>query len=293
MIISASRRTDIPAFFTPWMLQRLREGIVSIRNPFNARQVKAIPLTPEAVDLLLFWSRDVRPLLPHLDLIRDLGFHTAFHITLTGLPATWEPFLPSVEKRIATFQQLSQQVSSGVVWRYDPIILSNQTPYDYHIARFTWLAEQLCGFTDRVIVSFLDRYLKSERGLKRLAAKMTDDLVLKKPTDLEQQQLLLQLSQIAARYGMKLQTCCEQVGSLSSLAGACIDSEWIEKILQRDCFYKQDKKQRPYCLCAQSIDIGVYNSCLHGCAYCYATHSVQSAGKSLKRHHPESQFLLD
>lgn len=162
MIISASRRTDIPAFFTGWFMNRIREQCVYVRNPVNAHQVSKISLHPDVVDCIVFWSKNPAPMLPRLHELREYTYY--FQFTLNAYPRTIEKNLPSLEERLYTFQQLSELLGSQrMIWRYDPIFINKNHPVSWHAERFSYLAEALCGYTQKCTVSFIDRYAKRDR----------------------------------------------------------------------------------------------------------------------------------
>ncbi|HHW18955.1 MAG TPA: DUF1848 domain-containing protein [Firmicutes bacterium] len=170
MIVSASRRTDIPAFFSNWFVERVKAGYFCVRNPFNPGQVKAYSLLPEDVDLIVFWTKNPQPLLPYLDLLDSLGYRYYFQFTLNDYPGILEPRVPPLNQRLDAFRKLSDRAGKErVIWRYDPIVLSSLTPSDYHLERIQNLAEQLTGYTDRLVISFLDFYGKVKRRLKRIS----------------------------------------------------------------------------------------------------------------------------
>jgi hypothetical protein len=157
MIISASRRTDIPAFYSKWFMNRIREGYCLVPNPLNTKQISVVTLSPVEVDAIVFWSKNPEPLIPYLSELDDYGFRYYFQFTLNDYPSALEPNIPSLESRLETFRKLSKLLGpKRVIWRYDPIIISNYTPPSYHIERFRNIANELRGFTKRVMVSFVD-----------------------------------------------------------------------------------------------------------------------------------------
>ncbi len=169
MIISASRRTDIPAFYSEWFMNRIRAGYCLAPNPHNTKQISRVSLHPSDVEAIIFWLKNLVPLLPHLGELDKLGFHYYFQFSLNDYPGALEPNIPSLDDRIATFKELSRLVGSlSVVWRYDPIIISDITPFEFHRERFTWIAEELKSATHRVMVSVVDFYQKTERRLSQL-----------------------------------------------------------------------------------------------------------------------------
>ncbi len=286
MIISASRRTDIPAFYAEWLMQRLRQGFVLVRNPMNFHQVSRIALSPETIECLVFWTKNPAPLLVKLMEIGDLGYRYYFLYTLTPYDCSIEENVPSAEKRIAIFQALAERIGwEKVIWRYDPILFTDRYSTNFHAAAFAGLAERLAGYTKRCIVSFVEMYRKCSRNMRGLA--------LFNPPLEERISLLRTLQAIAADHGISLQTCAtgsnlEQAGIAP---GKCIDDELVTRITKAEIITVKDKNQRRQCGCIASIDIGAYNSCPHGCLYCYANSDRGSVARNFAAHHPDSPLL--
>ncbi len=292
MIISASRRTDVPAFYGEWLMNRIKAGYCHVANPFNPKQVSRVSLAVPDVEAIVFWSKNPAPLLPHLDELDKRGFRYCFLYTLNDYPGELEPYLPPLADRIQTFASLSRRLGSDrVIWRYDPVILSNRTDVAYHERAFTHLARQLHGYTHRVIVSVLDLYRKTDRSLQTLASHgyIFDRAPLAHP---ELPRLLQLMQTTAAENGISMQSCAE--GDAFAAAGiprgACIDMELLHKLWGLPIQGK-DPNQRPACGCAIAKDIGAPDSCLHGCVYCYATRSHDAAQCLHARHNPRSSVL--
>lgn len=286
MIISASRRTDIPAYYTPWFLNRVREGYVLVRNPMNIHQVSRVSLAPDVVDGIVFWSKNPTPMLSELDALRDYMYY--FQFTLTAYGQDIEPNVPDKEKiAIPTFQRLSDTIGpERVIWRYDPIFLSAKYTLDHHIRCFEELAKQLSPYTKQCVISFLDFYRNTAR---RMSATGLQDF----SADV-QCVLAKTFSEIGKKYGLKLATCSEQI-DLSAYGidhAHCIDSGLFEKLLNCPLKLGKDKNQRTECGCMESIDIGAYDTCSHGCLYCYATLSEKNVSTNRKKHIPSSPLLL-
>lgn len=237
MIISASRRTDIPAFYWEWFQKRLQEQYVLVRNPLNLHQVSRISLRPEVVDGLVFWTKNPEPMLKQLSVLDAYAYY--FQFTLNAYAADVEAALPPLAVRIEIFRQLAQKIGAErMIWRYDPILLSACYDLQYHAAVFEELAAQLAGSTKKCIISFLDYYPKIKAGLQ-------------------------------------LETCAEaiELADLGIGHASCIDAELLGRVGGCRLDTVKDKNQRGECGCAASIDIGAYNTCLHGCIYCYANDS--------------------
>jgi DNA repair photolyase len=292
MIISASRRTDIPAFYTPWFMERIRQGFLLTRNPFNANQVSRISLRPEDVEAIVFWTRNPEKIIEHFHELNDRGFNYYFQYTITGYPRSLEKSVPSPHKAIETFKLLSDRIGSGrVIWRYDPILASNLVEIDEHIRLFTKIASLLQGKTKRVVVSFADLYKKTERNLNIIEGLRFRDVLQDRNVAFE---LARELAEIAKQNGMEIQSCAEAV-ELSSVGiehGKCIDDDLLKREFGLLLPGAKDKGQREECGCIKSVDIGQYNTCAHGCAYCYATFNQTAVAKNKKLHDANSPFLI-
>lgn len=292
MIISASRRTDILAFYSDWFINRIREGFLLTRNPFNAHQIKRVSLKPEDVDVLVFWTRNPSKMMPFLPEMNSQGYRYYFQYTITGYPRSVERSVPNPHRAIETFIELGKKIGSDrVVWRYDPILLSNLLPLNEHKRLFSKIAGMLAGKTSRVVISFADFYKKTEKNLMQVDGLICSDIT-------QQQDQLLELSaylaKVATAHGMKINSCAEavDVSSVGIPHGKCIDDALIKEVFGLSLGGKKDSGQREECGCIKSIDIGVYNTCLHGCSYCYATFNHDSVIKNQQKHDPFSPFLL-
>ncbi|MDR2513798.1 MAG: DUF1848 domain-containing protein [Christensenellaceae bacterium] len=284
MILSASRRSDIPAHYAPWLMGRLREGFLCVRNPFNHAQQRRIGLSPAEIDCIVFWSKDPAPLLPHLSEIDRLGHRYYFQFTLNPYGPELEPGLRPLEERLACFVRLSQGLGAArVLWRYDPIIVYEGLPVAEHLRRFAALCGRLAGHTPFVTISFLDLYARLRSPLLRACTKG------------EVTELAAGFAEIAAGHGLQVRACCEsaELRALGIAQASCIDRETIETICGRPIGARPDKNQRAGCGCMSSVDIGAYNSCPSGCVYCYAAQSQRAAERNRLRHDPASPFLLD
>ena len=292
IIVSASRRTDIPAFYTRWLLGRLKTGVVATLNPFNPRQVKWVELKPEGVGAIVFWSKNPRPLMAHLPRLEEAGWRFYFHFTLNPYPQLFEPFLPPLAERISTFQELARMLGSArVIWRYDPIIISSLTPSEFHFKYFTMISEELEGYTQRVIVSPLSFYRKTVRRMGKLPG-----LVLREEDHRGAvfEELLAWMARRARAAGMEIFSCAtaQDYSHLGVSPGRCIDPELIHRLWGVRVEETKHRGQRPACRCAPSVDIGATDSCLHGCRYCYSTTSHAAARAGHARHRPWFTALL-
>ena len=286
MIISASRRTDIPAFYSEWFMNRLREKKVMIQGPKTKGKYTEISLAPEVVDCIVFWTKNPSPLIPHLKEIDERGYPYYFQFTLNPYPARIEPHLPTKRQLVDVFRNLSIRIGmEKVIWRYDPIILTPDHPISYHVKTFEDMVKVLGKYTSRCVVSFLDIYESNRQALSELDAEFIDSdsrFILAR-----------EFSQIAQAYGLELYSCAEAVdwGNLKISHGACIDPQLISKI-SSPLKVKKDSNQRPACRCAESIDIGAYESCSHGCVYCYANYDLEAVLRHKEAHDPKSPLLI-
>ena len=289
MIISASRRTDIPAFYSEWFINRIREGYVLNKNPFNANQIKRILLTPYQVDAIVFWTRNPKPLMKYLDELDEKGFNYYFQYTITGYPRELEKRTPHPLKAIETFIELSDKIGKEkVIWRYDPIIFTQFTDFDEHIRLFDKISKALENKTDKVVISFADPYKKIS---KKLEALEYQDIL---ETKSKLYELVKIISEIASSRNMIVESCSEEIDldSCNIQHGKCIDDNLIENIFNINLNIHKDKNQRKECGCVQSVDIGIYNTCSHGCTYCYATYSDNVVEKNKLLHNPKSPLLI-
>lgn len=287
MIISASRRTDIPAFYSDWLVNRLREGYVLTRNPMNYGQVSKILLTPEVVDCIVLWTKDAKHIMDKLKDIDDLGYTYYFQFTLTPYGKDIEPYLRDKEKIIDTFIELSERIGKAkLLWRYDPIILNQTLTKEYHLEQFEYLCSRLRDYTDICTISFVDIYSKLSKTVK--------NQVLREITKEEMTKLAAGLAGISRRYGIELRSCCEKLDleELGLKHGRCIDKTVIERICGCNLKTKAETTQREGCMCIQSIDIGTYNTCRHGCLYCYANYSYPAVEQNCLKYNPKADLLI-
>ncbi len=273
MIISASRRSDIPAFYGDWFMNRLRAGEVLVRNPMQPKQVSRILLTPETVDAFVFWTKNPEKFLPHLPEIDALGYSYYFLFTLTPYDATLEPGVPEKGKILDLFRQLSRLIGpEKVIWRYDPVVLTDRFTPAWHAETFSRFANELSGYTERCVISFLDEYRKVKGRMR--------DIHYHLPNTDEMGELAARFADAARCHGMALFTCSYDVDLSRDgiMHSRCIDADLIERISGRQLQHKKkDNNQRNRCGCVESRDIGSYNSCGHGCLYCYAVDSHPKA----------------
>ncbi len=299
MIVSASRRTDIPAFYMEWFLGRLAAGRVRVANPFRPRQQRVISLAPEEVDAIVFWTRNPGALARAADRLEELGHRRAVAlVTITGLAGTdrgavLEPGVVPTDRAVAGFLRLAERWGDPrrLAWRYDPVILGPRDTPAEHLDRFAGLARRLAGATDRAIVSFLDLYRKTRR---RLAAAGYP-VEMPAPGSPVLRELAAGLAALAREHGMALELCAEPpvYGGTGARPGRCIDpvrlaALWPDRAFPR----RKDPGQRPDCGCCPAVDVGLPDTCLAGCAYCYAVRSPDLARRNRARHDPAGDALL-
>ncbi|MDR1663403.1 MAG: DUF1848 domain-containing protein [Clostridiales bacterium] len=286
MIISASRRTDIPSYYADWFFNRTKEGFVLARNPVNFRQISRISLAPEAVDGIVFWTKNPSPMLGRLGEIEEYRYY--FQFTLTPYGKDIEPDIPGKpDIIIPAFKRLSKTIGADrVIWRYDPILISEKYSAAYHVRAFKKLAEELHGHTRKVTVSFID---VNYRGLK----SNTKELALQEFPPTIQIELASRLSEIARSYGLAIDTCAEKIDlrPYGIEHARCIDDKLLGKLFGRNLNVGKDKNQRLECGCVSSVDIGMYNTCLNGCRYCYANYNKAAVGGNFARHNPVSPLI--
>jgi len=291
MIISVSRRTDIPAFYAKWFMNRIREGFCTVPNPFNPKQVSRISLEPQDVDVIVFWTRYPRPLLPFLDELDERGYRYCFLYTLMNNPRELDPKSPSHKKSLNTFRELSHRIGRDkVIWRYDPIVFTRISDWNFHSETHQRIAEELKGRTSRCIISIVDIYRKVTRRLKLLEEQ---GIRILEPPGEKFGELMKSMSDSAAMNGMNIQSCAEAPDpALHGIPpGKCIDDVLIHRVFGLDVSHRKDPSQRSDCGCVASRDIGMYDTCLFGCIYCYATTRLDRARERHRNHDPASPSL--
>ena len=287
MIISASRRTDIPAFYSEWFITRLKERQFLIPNPFNPKQVSTIVFSPGQVECIVFWTKNPAPLLGHLEKIDTLGYLYYFQFTVTAYDRKIEKNLPPKEVIIQAFKRLSDRIGPDrVIWRYDPVLMTQTIDNGYHREMFAHMAHTLRGYTYTCITSFIDMYKKCKKNMRSINTITMDKQ--------QKHSLLCHLKETAEDNGMTLRTCAEEgtYDDVGVLPAKCIDDALISRILGEDIAVPKDISQREKCRCVESIDIGAYNTCTHHCLYCYANHSQDVVRKNIDKHDVNGPLLV-
>ncbi len=285
MILSVSRRTDIPGCFSEWFFERINEGFVYTKNPMNPKQISKLELSPNVVDCIVFWTKNPEPMLGRLEELAAYPFY--FQFTLTSYGKDVEANLPhKKEVLIPTFQRLSDAVGSKrVIWRYDPILFTKTYTPEYHVKAFRRMATALNGYTEKCVISFVDTYAKNKKNMQALGA-------YELPKE-ELETFATELSNIARENGMVMASCAEQIDltHCGIKHNACIDKELIEELIGCKLKGAKDKNQRSECGCMESIDIGTYHTCGNGCLYCYANHSEEQVMKNFTQYDVHSPML--
>ena len=285
MVISVSRRTDIPAFYTEWFLNRIKAGYVDVINPFNTKQANRISLKKEDIDCFVFWTKNPRPLLDRIDELN--GYNYYFQYTINSYGKDMEPNVPSKsEELIDTFIELSNKIGKEkVIWRYDPIILTGKYNKEWHVKYFEVLASKLHNYTRKCVFSFVDLYAKTKRN--------TNGLNITELSVEDMEYIAKEFSNIAKKYNLELATCCEKIDldKYGIKHNACIDGGLIKELFEIEVSNKRDA-QREYCGCIKCNDIGAYNTCKHQCKYCYATFNNEMVIQNEKLHNPNSSLLV-
>lgn len=294
VIVSASRATDIPAFYAEWFMERLRRGSVVWTNPFNR---KPMCVSFEKTRLVVFWSKNPAPLLPHLDELDRRGIHFYFQYTLNDYAAEGlEPGVPSLDARIDTFKRLAERVGrERVIWRFDPLLVSDALPLEGLLTKVCQLGERVCDYTEKLVFSFGDvaAYRHVSRKLKGTGFRELND-----EERLHWAEGLVALNRT---WGLRLATCAEKLAleQYGIAHNKCVDDELMVRLFPEDaalmafigaapsllaadgldiCKSKKDPGQRKACHCVVSKDIGAYNTCSHGCTYCYANSGRDQTG---------------
>lgn len=256
-----------------------------VRNPMNIHQVSKIAITPEVIDCIVFWTKNPAPMLERMDELKNYYYY--FQFTLNAYGADIEPNVPQKSTYVInTFQRLSDMIGANrVIWRYDPILVNEYYTIDYHTKYFEELAKRLQGYTKKCTISFIDLYRNTTNNVKGLSLKnLNND---------DKYTLAKNLSEIALSFGLKVDTCSEDIdlGSLNISHARCIDDRLIEDIIGCKLKTEKDKGQRLECGCVKSIDIGMYNTCLNGCKYCYANYNMNTVSKNSQIHDKNSPLL--
>lgn len=285
MIIQTGMRTDIPAFYSEWFLNRLREGYVLVRNPYNQQQVTKYRLSPNVVDLIAFCTKNPKPMLSHMDVLKPYGQY--WFVTITPYGKEIEPHVPDKQIIMEDFKKLSGLAGiDSVGWRYDPILLDREHTVEWHIAEFEKMAACLSGYTKTCVISFIDIYQKVARNFPEARTVSKNDRLIIGKAFIE----------IAKRYGMTIRPCAEgtDLAPYGADCSGCMTVKTFETALhtQLDVPKRKENQRNGQCACFLGVDIGAYDTCGHLCRYCYANANAELVKENMKRHDPTSPFLL-
>ena len=295
MIISASYRTDIPAFYADWFLERLRAGFAQVRNPYGGG-LQRVSLVPGDIDGFVFWTRNARPFRPALEAVAAACLPFVVHYTVTGYPRPLEASVVPWAQALDDMRWIARRFGpKSVVWRYDPLFFTSLTPPDWHRRTFDRLAKALIEgpdpVTDEVVLSCATIYAKTKANTERAARR--HGFTWHDPQPEEKRALLTDLAGLAAGLGLKATLCAQPDLLVPGLAPArCIDAERLRAVAGR-LVRARTKGNRPGCLCAESRDIGAYDTCPHGCVYCYAVRRPEIAKARYREHDPGGESLVD
>lgn len=285
MIIQTGMRTDIPAFYSKWFLNRLKEGYVLVRNPYNPSSVTSYSLSPDVVDLIAFCTKNPAPMLPHMDALKPYGQY--WFVTITPYGKDVEPNVPDKQIVMEDFKKLSDIVGADSIgWRYDPIFINREYTIERHIRDFEETAKSLCGYTKTCVISFIDIYKKVERNFPEVrSVSKADRITLGK-----------EFIRIGKKYGMTIRPCAEgdELAAYGADCSGCMTVSTFETALHSKLNVPKRKsnQRNGQCACLLGTDIGAYDTCGHLCRYCYANANANLVRENMKRHDPSSPFLL-
>lgn len=266
MILNTGNRSDIPAFFSDWFFNRIQEGYVCVRNPYFPNQVTKYRLDPHVIDIICFCTKNPKPMLSRLDLIKD--YKQFWFVTITPYNQTIEPHVPNKNEIIRSFIELSKKVGSHCIgWRYDPIFLNDYYTIDYHLHIFEKMCQKLSGYTHQCVISFIDLYQKTKKNFKEVQEVSEKDQIY----------LCQKFVEIGKRYHIEIYTCHENeaLKTTGVHTSGCMNQQIIERALGCSLKLPKISEARQGCRCLLNNDIGVYNTCLHGCLYCYANYDLK------------------
>lgn len=290
MIISASYKTDIPTFYGEWFMNRLRAGYCKVVNPYG-RQVSRVSLLRQHVEGIVFWTKNLGPFLPRLSEVREQGFPFVIQYSINCYPRTLEFSVVDAKRSIEHMKVVAgEHGPRTAVWRYDPIVFSSVTSRSFHLTNFEKLAQSLQGCTDEVTISVAQIYKKTHQNMNWAAREF--GFTWEDPTDEVKQSLVKDLAECARAFGMALTVCSQErfVGGVIKEA-RCIDTRRLSDVAGMPVRAAQ-KGNRPECACAEARDIGEYDTCPHGCVYCYAVRNRALAQKRYALHDPAGEFLF-
>lgn len=284
MIINTGQRTDIPAFYSKWFMNRIREGFVMVRNPYYPTQVTRYSLSPKVVDIIGFCTKNPHPMIQYLDELSE--YRQFWYITITAFGRDLEPNVPHVDKVIEDFKTISNKIGKQAMgWRYTPIIINETYPLERHIRAFEYIASKLEGYTDLAVFGFVDLYDKLKRNHPEIKDAADEDKI----------RLAKEFKKIAEKHHLELRLCSKEkwLKEYGIDVDGCMRLEDYERAGQIKLTpNKKMQARKGYCACFLSNDIGAYNTCMHLCTYCYANGNVNLVRSNNHKHNPNSPFLI-
>ena len=283
MILNTGLRTDIPGFFSEWFYNRIEDGFVYVRNPYAKNQIYSYRLDPELIDCIIFCTKNPKPMLENLEKIDK--FNQYWHITITPYEKEIEPNVPPMNDVLESFKYLSKKLGKeNVTLRYDPIFINEKYTLEKHIESFEYIINSLSDYTTEAIISFIDLYEKTKRNFPK-AREVTKDERLK---------LGKEFAQIGKKNNITIKTCVEgtELDKFGIDSSGCMTKEVIERAINKNLNIPKQKARNGECYCLLNNDIGEYNTCAHGCLYCYANSNKKLVKRNLKLHDPKSPILI-
>lgn len=283
MILQTGSRSDIPAFYSKWFSNRLKEGYVLVRNPYYPKIVTRYELNPDVVDCIAFCTKNPHPMIQYMDLLKDYGQY--WYVTITPYGKDIEPNVPNKHQILEDFKTISRKVGiDSMGWRYDPIFISNKYTMEYHLHAFETIAKELCGYTKTCVISFIDLYKKVLKNFPEVREVSKED----------QLYLGKKMIEIASKYGMTVRPCAEGnfLESYGANCSGCMTVDMFEKAIHASLNVPKISQARKECACFLGNDIGMYNTCMHLCRYCYANYSKELVLENYKKHDPNSELLI-
>lgn len=283
MILNTGLRTDIPGFFSEWFYNRIEDGFVYVRNPYAKNQIYSYRLDPELIDCIIFCTKNPKPMFENLEKIDK--FNQYWHITITPYEKEIEPNVPPMNDVLESFKYLSKKLGKeNVTLRYDPIFINEKYTLEKHIESFEYIINSLSGYTTEAIISFIDLYEKTKRNFPQ-AREVTKDERLK---------IGKEFARIGNENNIRIKTCVEgtELDKFGIDSSGCMTKEVIERAINKNLNIPKQKARNGECYCLLNNDIGEYNTCGHGCLYCYANSNKRLVKRNLKLHDPKSPILI-
>lgn len=290
MILSVSRRSDIPAFYSKWLVERLKNGVIERVNPMNPLQVTRLMFEPHDINAVVLWTKNPAAFMEHVEELTDMGYRLRFLFTLNSYPEYAEPGLNSLEERIELFRELGKKLGkSSVAWRYDPVIFSNSFTAVWHLEQVAKIWKGIEGSTDRLIMSFYDSYRAPDKRMRK-SSEFRE--VYRRETS--RVMFLKKVNMMFKDTDVKLSLCAqgEDMADQGIMNGPCIDGREISETYGIKTTKRRDKSQRNLCLCTESFDIGAYDTCRYSCIYCYADRRGDISVPHEYKHDPQAPSLI-